>query len=249
MDPVTERVPLRATQGSIVPHILLVLVQIAALSAPPKFPHRRELTISAIVALCAVCHTSPFTQDFGTANLFALAWPHYLLTLSHFAFAILPEETLWRRDRPPREAAVYPAFSWRKIRWSLALLVNLRGVGWSYEVAHLPQRVKHPSMAEGKVRFLLLQLIDLAWMVTMGDLVSHLGQKLFFTDPETGLRFMDSKSISVWGGGALWSLARTFVYGAGPYFFINMQYVACSIGSVLLGLTQPMVSITAMLYA
>lgn len=239
-----QQVPLREPQGSILPHILLILFQIAILSGPP-FPHRRELTIGAILGLSAACHASSFTQNLALANLFALAWPHYLHTLATFASAQDPERDLWRRDDGPRsKAGEFSAFSWRKIRWALAMLINLRGVGWSYEVAHLPTRNLRPSRGrEGRVRFLLLQLVDLGWMLAMADLVSQLGRRLFFVHPETGLLYADTKHLSIRSHDLLWSLARSFVYGAGPYFFINMQYVACSIVGVVLGFSKPEVSV------
>lgn len=240
-----SEIEMREPKGSILPHILLLVVQVVALSGPP-FRGRRSLVSGAIIGLSVACHTNQFTTNLGLANLFALAWPHYLLTLSHFVFASPggPEADLWRNDRPAREALALSAFSIVKVRWSFATLVNLRGIRWSYEVAHLPRRVKSEE-TEGRMRFLLLQMIDLSWLILMGDLVGRLGVRLFFTDPMTGLLYADSKYLSIRGKDAPSSLARAFVFGAGPYFFINMQYVGCSIVGVVLGLSQPQVSCRA----
>lgn len=243
MDPQSSvaepKIGLREPNGSITPHLLLFCVQLAALWGP-RFHGRKILAIAAIVGLSVACHTNQFTTNLGLANLFALAWPHYLLTLAHFTFASPdgPEADLWKIDHPPREALSFPAFSARKLAWVLGMFVNLRGIRWTYEVANVPRRVKLWE-TEGRVRFLLLQLVDLAWLVLMVDLVSQLSSRLFFLDPVTLLPYLDSKHLSLRSHHVLWSLAKAFMYGAGPYYFINIQYVVCSIVAVALGLSKP----------
>lgn len=236
-------VPLRESEGSILPHLLLLVVPITAL-AGPRFPQRRGLAIAAIVGLAAGCHANQFTQSLGLANLLSLAWPHYLLCLANFVFASAegPEGDLWRVDRPPREALAFPAFSGRKLVWAFVTLFNTRGIRWNYEVPHPPRRVGKGER-EGRARFVWLQLVDLVWMVLMADLVSQTGRHCFFVDPETSQVHADTKRLSVRGHGALDSLLRAFVFGAGPYFFINIQYVLCSIPWVLMGWSKPQVSL------
>ncbi|KAK7909130.1 hypothetical protein PG985_015008 [Apiospora marii] len=225
-------IPLRESEGSILPHLLLLLVPITTL-AGPRFPQRRSLAISAIIGLAIACHANQFTQSLGLANLLSLAWPHYLLCLANFVFASAegPEGDLWRIDRPPREALSLPAFSLRKFIWAFVTLFNTRGIRWNYESAR--------GEREGTARFVLLQLVDLVWMVLMADLVSQLGRHCFFIDPATNQVHTDTKRLSVRGHGALDSMLRVFVFGAGPYFFINIQYVLCSIPWVLMGWSQP----------
>lgn len=237
-----EETALQQPRGSIAPHLLILVVQIAALVGP-RFRGRQEVTCITIVALSVLCHFNQFTNDIGLANLFALAWPHYLLTLANFLFTSAdgPEADLWRVDRKPREAMSFPAFSLRKIKWALATLISLRGIRWNYEVRNVPKRVRSWER-EGKVRFLLLQLVDLAWMVLMADLLSQLGLRFFFTDPVTDKLYTNSKYLSIRSSDLLWSLAKSFVYGAGPYFFINMQYIVCSILAISIGLSKPEVN-------
>lgn len=217
----------------------MLLVQIVSLGGP-RFRGRKTLTVAAIVGLSAACHVNQFTTNLGLANLFALAWPHYLLTLAHFCRSSTggPEGDLWHLDHPSKEALSFPAFSLRKLSWAVGILVNLRGIRWTYEVGHVPRRVKQWER-EGRGRFLLLQLVDLGWLIVIVDLVSQLSSRLFFLDPTTSQPYLNSKHLSLASPHWQWSLAKAFVYGAGPYFFINIQYVVCSIVGVALGLNSP----------
>jgi len=238
-----EEIELQQPRGSVAPHLLILVVQVAAL-AGPRFRGRREVASIVIIALSIVCHFSRFTDDIGLSNLFALAWPHYLLTLANFFFASSPdgpEADLWRDDRKPREAMLFPAFGTRKMKWALVTLINLRGIRWNYQARNIPRRVRTWER-EGEVRFLLLQLVDLGWMILMADLLSQLGVRCFFTDPVTSELYTNTKYLSIRSSDLLWSLAKSFIYGAGPYFFINTQYIVCSIVAVSLRLSKPEVS-------
>lgn len=235
-------VPLRGITGSITPHLLLTIFQIGAL-AGPRFPGRRIITCVIVVGLAIECHLRTFTHDLGLANVVSLAWPHYLLTLSFFIFGSPdgPEADLWRVDRQPHEATTFSAFSPRKLKWAMAMLLALRGIRWNWEVAHVPRRTR-PGEKEGLLRFFLLQGVDLAWLMSMMALFMQLGARLFFIDPWTGQPYADSKYLTIRRGSPLVSLSLAFVYGATPYFCINTGYVLLSIVSVLLGLSAPEVS-------
>ncbi|KAI1182832.1 membrane bound O-acyl transferase family-domain-containing protein [Nemania serpens] len=232
-------VSLREPTGSISPHLLLLVVQVVAL-AGPRFRKRQQLACTLIVALAVACHMNQFTQNLGLANLFALAWPHYLTTLINFAFASRdgPEDDIWPMDDAPHVAATFVAFSWRKVTWALSTMINLRGIRWNYEIPHLPKRVT-AGQRESRIRFLLLQLVDLGWMILMADLLSRLGLELFFMNPATKSVYLNSKYLSLRSADTLWSITKTLVYGAGPYFFINAQYVFCSVLAVALGVGDP----------
>ncbi|KAI0114680.1 membrane bound O-acyl transferase family-domain-containing protein [Hypoxylon sp. NC0597] len=234
-----EQIELQEPTGSIIPHVLLLGVQFIALCGP-QFPTRKWLTSAAIIGLSAAAHANQYTDDMAFAHLFALAWPIYLLTLANFMFASSggPEADLWRVDRPPQEAMSMASFSLQKSSWTLNAMINLRGIRWSSETRNLPKRIKEGEK-ESKARFLLLQLVDFCWMFLMVDLVSQLGLRLFFIDPTSGKPYVNSKGLSIQSHDMLGSLAKAFVYGAGPYFVTNMQYVACSIVAVILGLSQP----------
>ncbi|KAI1120231.1 membrane bound O-acyl transferase family-domain-containing protein [Nemania abortiva] len=232
-------VSLREPTGSISPHLLLLVGQVVVL-AGPRFRGRRHMTCTVIIILVIACHMNQFTQNLGLANLFALAWPHYLTTLINFAFASQdgPEEDIWPMKDAPRIASTFAAFSSRKVTWALSTMINLRGIRWNYEVPHLPKRVT-VGQRESRLRFLLLQLIDIGWMLLMTDLLSQLGLKLFFVNPATKSLYLSSKFLSIRSSDTLWSIVKAFVFGAGPYFFINTQYLFCSILAVALGLGDP----------
>ncbi|KAI8632625.1 membrane bound O-acyl transferase family-domain-containing protein [Xylariaceae sp. FL1651] len=234
-----HEVGLREPKGSITPHLFLLACQVALL-AGPRFRGRRHLACGLVVGLAVACHMNQFTQNLALANLFSLAWPHYLTTFINFAFASYdgPEADLWPVDDAPRVATTWAAFSGRKVSWALSTMINLRGVQWSYEVPHLPRRVSE-GVREPRAKFLLLQLVDLGWMLLMSDMISRLGLKLFFTDPATGSIHLNSRFLTLRSSNPLWSIAKAFIFGAGPYFFINAQYVACSVLAVALGLGAP----------
>lgn len=242
METTQESAPLRAITGSIIPHILLIVFQIFTL-AGPRYQGRCVVTCCITLTLVVVCHSTTFTHDLGVANFVSLAWPHYLMNMAFFVFGSPggPEADLWRVDRPPHEATMFKAFSLQKIKWATAILLALRGIRWNWEVPHLPKRTQ-PGKREGIVRFLLLQIVDLVWLMTMMALFTQLGSRLFFIDPATGQLYADSKKITLPQGNGLVNLALRFVYGATPYFCINGGYVFLSIISVVMGITVPEVS-------
>lgn len=234
--------PLRAITGSITPHILLIAFQVFTL-AGPRYQGRCVVTCLITLVLAVVCHTTTFTHNLGVANVVSLAWPHYLMNMAFFVFGSSggPEADLWRVDRPPHEATMFKAFSLQKIKWAMAILLALRGIRWNWEVPHLPKRTQ-PGQREGFTRFILLQSVDFAWLMSMMALFTQLGSRLFFIDPATGQPYIDTKNVSLWRGNVFVHLALTFVYGATPYFCINCGYVFLSIVSVMLGVTVPQVS-------
>lgn len=226
--------------GSIYPHLALVAIQIIALNVAVS-PGQRKLFALAIAGIAVAAQLNRFSQDVATANMFALAWPHYLSTLEQMLFSGPkgPAGDLWRLDRPVQEALSFSTFSLQKIKWAILLLLNLRGIDWTHQTQNIPKR--GPRYAS-RARFLLVQCIELFGVFLMADLVSQLSIRLNFTAPNGSVGTLNSKCITLRDPNPCWSFLKVLVYGSGPYYFINFQYIVCSIIAVGLGFSQPKVS-------
>lgn len=235
----TPNVELQDADGSIWPHIALILIQIVAFNVP-NFAGRRQVFGLAIAGLAVTAQLNRFSQDTATANMFALAWPHYLSTLEKILFAGPkgPEGDLWRLDRPTGEAVSFSPFSYEKIKWALVLLLNLRGVDWSFQVRKIP---KMGSRYSSRTRFIVAQMVELLGVLFMADLMSNALSRLVFTHPGHPAGTLNSKCLTLRDPDPSWRFLKTLVYGAGPYYFINMQYITCSIVAVAVGFSQPKV--------
>ncbi|EAW11042.1 wax synthase family protein [Aspergillus clavatus NRRL 1] len=230
---------LHPANGSILPHLLLIAAQILILGGPRRLPGRRFITVSSILTLAVISQCNRFTNDPALANIFALAWPHWLSALEKVVFASPegPEADLWRIDKP-KEPLAWSALSWHKIKWAAALLLNLRGIRWSFQVKNVPQVPGLDRMT--RVRFLLWRLSELVVVVLMADLVSQMAVRFFYTDRVTGeAGALDSKYIDLRDNRWAWSFVKALTFGLGPYFFINMQYLTVSILAVVTGISQP----------
>ncbi|KAK2874944.1 hypothetical protein FQN49_001918 [Arthroderma sp. PD_2] len=234
---------LHPANGSIIPHLLLIAAQILLLAGPRLLPGRRALAAMTILTLAVVAQCNRFTNNPGLANLFALAWPHWLSALEKIVFASPggPEADLWRVDRVAREAVAWPTLGWRKIKWAVTLLLNLRGIRWSYQVKNVPPVPGLDRMSRG--RFLLWRLVELVLVVLMADLVSQMGLRFFYTDAAGVVGALDSKYLSIRDHRLGWSFLKALTFGLGPYYFINMQYLVVSIVAVATGISRPSVSI------
>ena len=233
---------LNPTTGTVTPHIFLLLVQLIALASAP-FKGRRLLSVSVIVGFAILSQlNSPFTTDISTAQLWSLMWPHYLSTLDKVLFSGVngPEGSFWRIDGPAREAMRMTAFNLEKLRWAAVIMINLRGVRWNYQVKNIPKLCEQEQRS--KRSFVISRSIAFARLLFMADLLLHLGSRLFFTKPNGDISGLNSKHITLRDSDLRWGFVKTLVFGSGPYFFINMQYVACSIPSVLTGFSKPEVS-------
>jgi len=233
----TQAMPFKPTRGASTPHLLLVVAQIVFLSSPP-FPLRRPLAIATLVALALWAHQSSWTHNPGAANFAALAWPHWLATIEKFLnHTPNPESALWPIDKAPGVALTWPAFGWRKIKWAVSLILNLRGIRYNFQVKNVPRTRFWSTKRGDTVRFLAWQVVELGLFMLMGDLVAQLSMKLFFASPglnsmELTIRDMDWKA----------GFGKALVFGVGPYFFINMQYILASVVCVGLRINKPEVS-------
>ena len=227
------------TSGTVWPHIAVLISQIIALNVP-NFHGRRTFFAFVIAGLAILAQFNRFTNDLGTANLFALAWPHYLSTIEKLLFSGPggPEQALWRLDKHPKEAQQFVPFGLEKLKWSIMLLLNLRGVDWSFQIKNIPVL---GSRYRSRPIFLFAQTIEFMATVTMADLVAQATIKIIFTPPTGLVGSLNSKCITLRDSDLSWSFVKALIYGSGPYFFINMQYVFCSIIAVGLGLSAPKV--------
>ena len=235
----TPNLELREPTGSIVPHVLLWVVQLVAL-ASPNFRGRRTFFATAIIVLTIWSMIDPnFTKDTGLARPFTLAWANYFSTLEKIMFAGVngPEGDLWHIDKAPREALAYPAFGYRKLKWAIVIIINLRGIRWNYQVKNVPE-LKEKS----KSSFLLSKSVDLVYYMFMSDLFEHLGIRLFFTAPNGEVGALNSKFITLSHPNWRWGFVKTLVLALTPYYLINMQYVLYAVIAVALGISKPEVS-------
>ncbi|KAJ5381439.1 uncharacterized protein N7496_003867 [Penicillium cataractarum] len=221
-----------SADGSIIPHLLLFGVQMGALIAPP-FPYRRILLASAIVILAIVANINRFTDNPGLAQFFSLAWPHYLSILEKVLSAPYPgpEATLWRIDRPAKEALRLTPFGPRKLIWAFVIWFNLRGIRWNYQVQNIP--TEHVP-GDSKWRFLLDRFLTFTRLLLMADLLGHLAAYNFYSGNE-----VNSRLLTVRHDQFLCQLYRTATVGMIPYTFMNLQYVGGAMLWVLLGFSQP----------
>ena len=223
-------IPMLKPTGSISLHILLVLLQVMALVAP-RFQGRQAIFGTALVSLFLISRIKPhFSNDLGKVQPFVLNWAAWLsvLTKTITTGAAGPEAHFWRIDRPAREAMGMQAFSPTKIRWAIAMLLNMRGIRWNYEVKNLQH-----SQAELKSVFLLKQLRYLLYLLFMGDMASEIWRHFMFSPG------IDPKYLTVRSPSLVYRFAWTWLCGLLPYYLIQIQYVVCAIISVLIGLSVP----------
>ncbi|MCJ1380203.1 hypothetical protein MMC17_003306 [Xylographa soralifera] len=227
---------LRTPDASIIPHILLYLVQVLALVSPP-FRGRAALFGCLILALAIQAHLNPhFTNNVGLAQPFTIGWSYYIATLAKLVFSGEqgPEAYYWRVDRPAKEALNFAAFTWKKFIWALMLVFNQRGIRWNHQVKNVPR-----MNATRKPAFLARQAYEFVKCLLVADLLFQLSIRLFFTSPDGQIGMSNSKYLTIRHSDWRWSFAKAFVFGATPYFMLSMQYAQLSFFAVLLGFSKP----------
>jgi hypothetical protein len=223
--------------GSIVPHILLFLVQMAALSAP-VFAGRKVIFSTLIVGLAVAANLNRFTTDPGLAQFFSLAWPHYLSVLEKIMFAPHPgpEAMLWRVDRPPREALAMRPFGISKLIWAFVIWFNLRGIRWNFQVKNIPQG---PPPGQGRWSFVAKQIVVFIRLILMADFFSRLARFNFHTAPDGSIGSINSRYLTTRHPSFACQLYRTATVAVVPYSFMNLQYVGGAVLWVALGISKP----------
>lgn len=231
-------VELREPSASIAPHAALYLVQIVALALPPSRARNRIFSVQ-IIGLAVYAHLHPhFTNDVGLAQPFSIAWSYYLATLAKLLFSGPqgPESKFWRVDRPRQEAIAYRPFSWQKLRWAFALIINQRGIRWNHEVKNV-----HPAETTNKVNFLASQAWKFLKFLLVADLLFSLSRRLFYTDINGVVGTLRSHELTLRHPDWRWSLFKALVFGAMPYFMLSMQYAFLAFVAVMLGISKPQV--------
>ncbi len=163
---------LHTPTSSIVPHLLLWAVQVVGLILPP-FSGRRTYFSVAMLALIFLFQISPYvTNNIALAQPFTIGWSIYLSVLEKILFSEQPgpEASLSHFDKQAREALFFPAFGLEKLRWTLVIMFNLRGVRWNFKVKILTRSL-----------FLIHQTLNLIYYMLMVDFIGQLGIRLSYT--------------------------------------------------------------------
>ncbi len=232
---------LRDPTGSIAPHVILMVLQLLALAGPP-LPYRRGILIVITLSLGATYLSRPhFTNSFGLAQPFSMLWSTYLSSLEKLAARGGPEASFWRIDQPARDALAYPSFGLKKLRWALVLIFNMRGIRWNYQVKNVPAASKM-AVRGSRPRFLAWQAAALAYYVFMADLVSQLGIHIFYMGPDGRVGAVNTKYLTLRSPYLRLSFTKALVFGATPYYIVQLQYTLFSILAVLLMMSKPEVS-------
>ena len=216
-------------------------LQLLALAGPP-LPYRRGILIVITLGLGAASLSRPhFTNIFGLAQPFSMLWSTYLASLEKLAMGAGPEASFWRIDQPAREALAYPSFGLQKLQWALVLIFNMRGIRWNYQVKNVPA-VSKMAVRGSRPCFLAWQAAALAYYVFMADLLSQLGIHLFYMGPDGRVGAVNTKYLTLRSPNLCSSFTKALVFGATPYYIVQLQYTSFSILAVLLRMSKPEVS-------
>ncbi|KAF2014406.1 hypothetical protein BU24DRAFT_423362 [Aaosphaeria arxii CBS 175.79] len=236
MEPKTPNITLKVPESSIVPHIVLWVVQIIALTSP-AVKGRRSISIILIIGLGIYCNLHPhFTNNFDLAQPFSLGWSFYTAVLAKLILSGSegPEDHYWRVDQPAREARGYNAFSWQKLRWTLSLMFNHRGIRWNHQVKNVPA-----VSTTTKHRFIVGQLAKFAVCVCTADLLYEIHQRVNFTPTNGQVGWVDSKFLTMRHDDWRWYILKTYSLAALPYFALSMQFALVGAVAVLFGISKP----------
>ena len=216
-------------------HTLTPFIQILAATLAffiPPFRYRALVFTPLIIFLiCITISSASSSKDLDFQAFCMNQWPWYLATLEKLFFTN-PEQDFWRVDQPKAEAASMP-MGLSKLRWSTALRLNLRGVGWNYQVKNIPQS----TGPQTKWRFILYQLGSYVKTYLILDILSTYSSRNFYHSPD-----LDLASLTIRHPSWIRSFINVFYAGANVYYSIDLSYIQGSILAVLLGLSQPKVS-------
>ncbi|KAL6231685.1 hypothetical protein BDW75DRAFT_243679 [Aspergillus navahoensis] len=214
-------------QGTLLPHLLMLPVQLFCLSVPP-FPGRSLLLVSIITVIAYATYTNHPGDSVADRAMAGVHWTVLVGTLENLTFC-LPERDFWRETRGPSDAQSLRPLSFAKLRWALSLCVNLWGVGWNFQVRGIPTA----KVARGKWGFLWFQLLKYLRCYLINDLLY-----LYFT------RFhhtsgMPLYKLILYAKSPVQFFLNCFLACCKLYFPLQMNYTLASILGVLSGLTDP----------
>jgi len=214
--------------GNWLPHLLLPLSQLLALTLPP-FRFREHIFVPIIASLAYATYTNQFSDTVSGRALAGIHWTVFLGTIEKLMFGV-PEQDYWRLDRAYAEAKGMP-FGFKKLHWATSLALNQRGVGWNYQVRGVPKR----SAPQSKWSFIAYQFFKYVQYYVLSDLLHAYFVRYHYLEG-VNIAFLDLRA-DTWTR----SFCNAFCAGAKLYFPIQMNYTLVSIVSVLFGICQPKV--------
>jgi hypothetical protein len=216
-------------QGNLLPHFILLPIQLLCLLLPP-FKGRALLFVPIIAVIAYSTYTNHPGNAVADRAMAGVHWTVFVGTLEKLIFS-RPESDFWRLTRGPKDAFSLWPFSFGKLKWALGLCLNLRGIGWNFQVKGVPK----PDAPQKKWGFLRFQLVKYARCYLINDLVF-----VYFTKyhHEPGTRLSD---LTLYSDNYARFFLNCFLAGCKLYFPLQMNYTLASILGVFSGLTEPKV--------
>ena len=157
-----------------------------------------------------------YSMGCGIFTLFFLASDHLLIT-------DVQKELRMKNQTQP----IYTKSFLERLKWTIALLNNPRGIGWNFEPSgHLPHP---PSPDMSRKAFIARKLLEICQNVILLDLIGFLNR----VNPCLA-RHGPPVSETAW----IWRLAL-LIYALTPYLTISTLQCAYSLLSVGVGATEP----------
>jgi hypothetical protein len=167
-------------------YILNILLQILAFSLPP-FRHRATIFVPLLIITAIYTFTPAGPQKPMIQYSIGSLWPLYISTIDRLLFST-PELECWMRGEKQGEAATL-GFGLRKLRWSVKLVSDLRGVTWNFRA-----RGTRASPYRSRWGYVFWNLIYLVQIIVLYDICHtvvvrkyHLGGNVYESTNSGGL--------------------------------------------------------------
>ena len=221
-------------RNSIVPHVLLPVTQLLALSLPP-FKARSPISVALISALGFLSYLNMLTQDPVIRLLLVNQWWTFLGTLEKLLFSNV-EEDYHRIGRKKGEATLLP-FGLEKFKWALSLLLCPRGVGWNFQVKGVPVQAGKSLLLRNNPKRLFLRhqaLQYIKYYITTDLIQLYASRIMYGTGVAPELLTVRASSWSL-------SFLNALFSGFRIYFPLQLSYTMGSIITVYIGMYEPQV--------